>query len=79
VFSVNSHAHAECSGQQWRGPIWFPVNILIVRSLVSLYQYFGDGFKIEFPTGSGKQVTLFEVAQGIPGRLIDIFRRLGAR
>ena len=57
----------------WRGPVWFPINILIVRALLELYQYFGDEFKIECPTGSGRQMTLFQVATEIGTRLVSIF------
>jgi len=59
----------------WRGPIWFPTNILIIRALLQHYQYYGDAFTIECPTGSGQQMTLFEVAQEIARRLIAIFLR----
>jgi hypothetical protein len=61
----------------WRGPIWIPVNLLIIRSLLSLYQYYGNDFQIECPTGSGKLMTLFEVSQDIANRLIRIFLRDG--
>jgi hypothetical protein len=57
----------------WRGPIWMPVNALILRSLTSFYLYYGDNFKIECPTGSGKLMNLFEVAQEITSRLKGIF------
>jgi hypothetical protein len=63
----------------WRGPIWMPVNVLIIRSLLNLYQYYGDDFRIECPTGSGRQMNLFEVAQEISTRLIRIFLRDGDR
>jgi hypothetical protein len=59
----------------WRGPVWFPVNILIVRALLDLYQYFGDRFKIECPTGSGRSMTLFEVARELSSRLVATFRK----
>ena len=59
----------------WRGPVWFPVNLLIVRALLQHYRYYGDDFTIECPTGSGNQMTLFEVAQEIAGRLIGTFLR----
>ena len=59
----------------WRGPIWMPVNAMLVRALLSLYQYYGDDFRIECPTGSGNQMTLFEVAKEISGRLANIFKR----
>ena len=61
----------------WRGPIWFPVNLLIVRSLVLLYQYYGDNFMVECPTGSGKQMNLLEVACELGDRLANIFVRDG--
>jgi hypothetical protein len=59
----------------WRGPIWFPVNMLIIRALLQLYLYYGDNFRIECPTGSGKMMNLFEVAREIAGRLTRIFLR----
>jgi hypothetical protein len=57
----------------WRGPIWMPVNALIVRGLLNLYQFYGDSFTVECPTGSGKRMTLFEVAREISRRLASIF------
>jgi len=59
----------------WRGPVWMPVNILLFRGLLKLYAYYGDGFKVECPTGSGVQMTLFEVARELGNRLIAIFTR----
>jgi hypothetical protein len=59
----------------WRGPVWMPVNALLLRGLLNLYQFFGDDFKVECPTGSGKYMTLFEVAQEIGRRLSSIFLR----
>jgi hypothetical protein len=59
----------------WRGPIWIPVNTLILRALYQFYQFYGDDFKVECPTGSGKMMTLFEVAEEINGRLAKIFLR----
>ncbi|HEU4647795.1 MAG TPA: hypothetical protein VFS33_01950 [Gemmatimonadales bacterium] len=59
----------------WRGPVWMPVNALIVRALLQLYSYYGDAFRVECPTGSGKMLTLFEVSQEITNRLVGIFRR----
>jgi hypothetical protein len=50
----------------WRGPIWMPVNALLIRALLSFYLYYGDNFKIECPTGSGKLMNLFEVATRFP-------------
>ncbi|MGA7315240.1 MAG: glucosidase [Silvibacterium sp.] len=59
----------------WRGPIWMPVNALLIRSLLSFYLYYGDNFKIECPTGSGNWMNLFEVARDITHRLEAIFLR----
>ena len=59
----------------WRGPIWMPVNALLIRALLSFYLYYGDNFKIECPTGSGKLMNLFEVARDITHRLESIFLR----
>jgi hypothetical protein len=59
----------------WRGPIWMPVNILMIRALLMLYAYYGDDFKVECPTGSGQQMTLFEVSQELAERLGHIFVR----
>jgi len=59
----------------WRGPVWFPVNALIIRALQNFYFYYGDNFKIECPTGSGKMMNLFEVSKEIAERLIRIFLR----
>src|SRR5499425_2504328 len=62
----------------WRGPIWMPVNALLIRALMSFYLYYGDNFKIECPTGSGKVMNLFEVARDIAQRLTRIFLRDGS-
>ena len=59
----------------WRGPVWFPLNIMFVRALVHFYLYYGDGFTIECPTGSGRMMNLFEVAQELGRRLIGAFLR----
>ncbi|MGV3484274.1 MAG: MGH1-like glycoside hydrolase domain-containing protein, partial [Planctomycetaceae bacterium] len=59
----------------WRGPIWMPVNVMIIRALLNFYLYYGDNFKIECPTGSGKMMNLFEVSQEISDRLTRIFLR----
>jgi hypothetical protein len=57
----------------WRGPIWMPMNGLLIRAMLSYYLYYGDNFKIECPTGSGNQVNLFEVARELALRLTKIF------
>ncbi|MEN6615378.1 MAG: glucosidase, partial [Syntrophorhabdus sp.] len=59
----------------WRGPIWMPVNVMIIRALLNFYLYYGDTFMIECPTGSGKMMNLFEVASDIADRLTGIFLR----
>jgi hypothetical protein len=59
----------------WRGPVWMPVNGLILRALLNLYQFYGDEFTVECPTGSGRLMTLFEVAQEIARRLAGTFLR----
>ena len=57
----------------WRGPIWAPINALIVRALVQMYAYYGDDFKVECPTGSGQHMNLYQVAQELANRLSAIF------
>jgi hypothetical protein len=59
----------------WRGPVWMPVNGLLLRALLNLYQFYGDDFKVECPTGSGKYMTLYEVGQELARRLSSIFLR----
>jgi hypothetical protein len=59
----------------WRGPIWFPVNYLIVESLQQFHHYYGDDFKVECPTGSGRFLTLNEIPDELGGRLIRTFLR----
>jgi len=59
----------------WRGPVWMPVNVLIIRALQQYYLYYGDSFRIECPTGSGKLMNLFEVSKEIAERLGRIFLR----
>ncbi len=87
VLSVNGHEHrvdyepAESSSglfggnSNWRGPIWFPVNYLIIESLQKFHHYLGDDFKVECPTGSGRYLTLWEVAAELSQRLSRIFLR----
>jgi hypothetical protein len=85
VLDVNGHEHrvdyepAESStglfggNSNWRGPIWFPLNYLLVESLQKFHRYLGDDFKVECPTGSGRMMTLAEVAAEISRRLSRIF------
>jgi hypothetical protein len=59
----------------WRGPVWLPVNVLLIRGLLNYFLYYGDNFQIECPTGSGNRMNLFEVAREIARRLASIFLR----
>jgi hypothetical protein len=64
----------------WRGPVWFPMNILLIESLQRIHHYYGDDFKVECPVGSGKQLTLWDAAREVSHRLSHIFlRRDGKR
>jgi hypothetical protein len=58
----------------WRGPVWFPVNYLIVESLQKFFHYYGDDFNVEYPTGSGNFVSILKVSQEISNRLCGIFK-----
>jgi hypothetical protein len=59
----------------WRGPVWMPVNAMIIRALLQYYLYYGDNFKIECPTGSGNMMNLFEVSKELSDRLTRTFLR----
>ena len=59
----------------WRGPIWFPLNYLLIESLQKFYYFYGDDFKVECPTGSGQHLNLKEVADELSQRLIRLFLR----
>jgi hypothetical protein len=59
----------------WRGPVWFPVNFLIIESLQQFHHYYGDDFKVECPTGSGRYLTLSQIADELSRRLIQVFLR----
>jgi hypothetical protein len=59
----------------WRGPVWFPVNYLLIESLQKFNHYFGGDFQVEFPTGSGRMMTLGEVAAELSRRLSRLFLR----
>jgi len=85
TMSVEGHEHrvdyepAESStglfggNSNWRGPIWFPLNYLIIESLQKYHYYYGDDFKVEFPTGSGNMLNLWDVAAELSRRLTRIF------
>jgi hypothetical protein len=57
----------------WRGPVWFPLNALILRALLQFYTYYGDAFTVECPTGSGRQMNLYEISREIARRLVRLF------
>jgi hypothetical protein len=59
----------------WRGPIWMPVNALLIRALLNLYEFYGEEFKVQCPTGSGRYMNLFEIAKELVGRLSRMFLR----
>jgi mannosylglycerate hydrolase MGH1-like protein len=59
----------------WRGPIWMPVNCLIIRALLNYHAYYGNDFTVECPTGSGRQMNMYQVAEEITRRLTAIFLR----
>jgi hypothetical protein len=85
ILDVNGHEHrvdyepAESTSglfggnSNWRGPIWFPINFLLVEALQKFHHYFGDSYTVECPTGSGRQMTLWQVSQEISRRLSRIF------
>lgn len=59
----------------WRGPVWFPVNYLIIESLYRFHNYYGDDFKIEHPTGSGQLLTLRQIANDLSNRMVALFKK----
>ena len=61
----------------WRGPVWMPLNVLLIESLQRFHSYYGDDFKVECPVGSGQMVTLAEAAAEVAGRLVRLFLRDG--
>jgi hypothetical protein len=89
VLNVMGHEHrvdyepAESSTHQfggnsnWRGPIWFPVNYLLIESLQKFHYFLGDQYQVEYPFGSGQQATLWQVSRELSQRLIGIFLRDG--
>src|SRR5438128_1636751 len=79
-FSVNYEPGESTTGafggnSNWRGPIWFPINFLLVEALQKYQQFYGDDFLVECPTGSGTKLTLVQVAEELSRRLTNIFLR----
>ncbi len=71
--SGESHSGMFGGNSNWRGPVWFPVNYLLIEALQKFDFYYGEDFKVEFPTGSGKMMTLWQVAQELEKRLCGLF------
>lgn len=79
-FSIDYQPAESTSGlfggnSNWRGPIWFPLNFLLIEALQRFHHYFGDDFKVECPTGSGIHLSLWEVAEEISHRLMSLFKQ----
>jgi hypothetical protein len=73
-----SHSAVFGGNSNWRGPVWFPLNFLIVQALRDFSAYYGDELRIEFPSGSGHAATLAEIANALAGRLVSLFTRNAA-
>jgi hypothetical protein len=74
---AESHSGLFGGNSNWRGPIWMPINYLLINSLRRYHAHYGDEFKVECPTGSGKMMTLAQVADELARRLVSIFERGG--
>ena len=72
---AESHNRMFGGNSNWRGPIWFPINLLVIQALLAYNAHFGDDLKVEYPAGSGTQLNLEQVAREISGRLTSIFLR----
>ncbi|MEN7546932.1 glucosidase [Rapidithrix thailandica] len=80
VYSINyipgeSDSSMFGGNSNWRGPIWFPVNFMLLESLYKFYEFYGDALKFEYPTGSGQMKNLKEIARALTERLVNIFRK----
>ncbi len=72
---AESHSRLFGGNSNWRGPIWFPMNYLLIEALRSFHEYYSDDFLVEYPTGSGSKLTLEQIADQLAGRLAGIFLR----
>ena len=70
-----SDAYIFGGNSNWRGPVWFPVNFLIIESLYRFHHYYGDEFKVEHPTGSGKLLNLRQIADELSQRMVCLFKK----
>ena len=70
-----SDSHMFGGNSNWRGPIWFPMNFLIIESLQRFHHYYGDDFTVEYPTGSGKFMTLRDIASDLSQRMVRLFKK----
>lgn len=73
--SGESDSYLFGGNSNWRGPVWFPVNYLIIESLYRFHNYYGDDFKIEHPTGSGQLLTLRQIANDLSNRMVALFKK----
>ena len=76
---AESHSALFGGNSNWRGPVWFPINLLLCYALYRLHTYYGPSFRVECPTGSGRMLNLQEVSTEIARRLLSIFRRENGR
>jgi hypothetical protein len=74
-FPAESDSGMFGGNSNWRGPVWMPINIMLIRALQNYYLYYGDAFQIECPTGSGRMMNLFDVSKEIAERLNRVFLR----
>jgi hypothetical protein len=71
----DSNSRAYGGNSNWRGPVWMPVNFMLVEALYGFHRYYGDDFQVEYPTGSGKTLSLREIADELAARLTRLFLR----
>jgi hypothetical protein len=71
----NSNSRAFGGNSNWRGPVWMPVNFMLIESLYGFHHYYGDDFRVEYPTGSGVTLSLRQIADELSARLTRLFLR----